>query len=158
MLDDHEGTQENKPQSDQPERPPAPPPPALRFHQAVDDGQESEGERSDPCDVELLANGLLGLVQDEQPDHEGDGPDRPIDEEDALPRDVLDEEATDDRSARGRRGRGADPDAHGPIELLGWEGRLQQGQGIREQEGAECPLHAPKEDDATDGADQADGQ
>ena len=52
---------------------------------------------------------------------------------------------------------GADPDADGPVELVGWKGRLQEGQGVGKQQRPEGPLEPSEEDDAVDGSDEADG-
>ena len=97
-------TSRTSPPAISPSVPWSPHPQLWAFDQAVHHGQEAEGQGDDARDVEPLTDGLPRLVEDECPDGDGDGSHGHIDEEHALPRDVLHEEASDDRAGCGGRG------------------------------------------------------
>ncbi|GGX02295.1 hypothetical protein GCM10010353_17530 [Streptomyces chryseus] len=97
------------------------------------------------------------VLEDHQAEGQRDDADGHVDEEDGLPADVLDEQAADDRAARGGRADDHAPDADGHVQLLGREGGAEQAERGRHEERAEQTLEYAEGDDQGDLAGEADG-
>ena len=140
----------------EPERARVAPSPRLCLHDPEDDGEERDRKRHDAGRVHSFPHALATLAQRQRADRAGDYGDGDVEKEDALPRDVLDQEPADDRRAGGRQcGRRA-PDADRAVELVVGKGHPQEGERVRQKERAEGSLDAAQDYDARDRIGQPD--
>lgn len=104
----------------------------------------------------MAGAGVLALLQHGCADEDRDHADGGVDVEDGLPADVLYQQTADDGTERRGYGRDHGPYAHGHAEPTRWEDGAQQAQGVGHQQTPEEALCRPEDDDAVDGARQAD--
>src|SRR5258708_7325979 len=88
------------------------------------------------------------------PQPEGEQRDRDVDPEDPLPGDPLGDGAADHRPDHRRQPGDAAEDTHGPAAALGREGRVQQGQRERHDQGRAGALHGARRDQPADAGRQ----
>ena len=121
---------------------------AMSGQQREADGEQGQaaGGEQRACPVERRGVFAPAFLDASNCEHGGDCGHRQVDEEDRAPARGIDEPAAGQRAERAGDGAGRGPGADGPAARLAAEGRPEQGQAGRHQEGrAQALQHAGRE-------------
>ena len=118
----------------------------AHLDERVGDPDEADGDEARADEVEGRAAVRLAVVAAPgQREHDGEGRERHVDQEDPAPRDRLHDDAAERRPAHGREAREGGPEADRPARLAR-PGHPEQREARRRQHGAADSLQRPAAD------------